>query len=99
MSNNDYMYAPHCAKCGTRVGAPRLVPEDYRPVRTLCFICPEGAKQEPMSDDKFEVLQALIKSGEVDRRARQLAAQLAHRMFEQPSYRLGDELPLTEEDF
>tara|TARA_Y100000004_G_scaffold136161_1_gene154167 strand:- start:587 stop:742 length:156 start_codon:yes stop_codon:yes gene_type:complete len=51
-----------------------------------------------MSDDKFEVLQALIKSGEVDRRARQLADQLVHRMFEQ-DYRLGDKLPLTEEDF
>lgn len=98
MSNNEYMYAPFCAKCGTQVGAPRLVPEDYKPVRTLCFICPEGEKQKPMSDDKFEVLQALIKSGEVDRRARQLAAQLAHRMFPQ-DYRLGDKLPLTEEDF
>ena len=98
MSSNEYMYAPFCAKCGTQVGAPRLVPEDYKPVRALCFICPEGEKQKPMGDDKFEVLQALIKSGEVDRRARQLAAKLAHRMFPQ-DYRFGDELPLTEEDF
>tara|TARA_Y100001973_G_C5176320_1_gene322174 strand:+ start:176 stop:712 length:537 start_codon:yes stop_codon:yes gene_type:complete len=67
MSNNDYMYAPHCDKCGIQVGAPRLVPEDYKPVRTLCFICPEGAKQEPMSDEKkFEVLtDDLCITGEV----------------------------------
>ena len=48
--STDYMYAPHCAECGIRVGAPRLVPEDYKPVRTLCFTCPGDAKPKTATD-------------------------------------------------
>lgn len=54
MSGNDYMYAPHCARCGIRVGAPRLVPEDYKPVRTLCFTCPGDAKPKRVPYDASE---------------------------------------------
>ena len=65
--STDYMYAPHCAKCGIQVGAPRLVLDDYKPVRTLCFTCP-GDDVKPKADDDerqkrrthFEMLQMCI---------------------------------------
>ena len=62
MSSNDYMYAPHCAKCGTQVGAPRLVPEDYKPVRTLCSTCPGDAKPKT-APDLWGAILAAAKSG------------------------------------